>query len=134
MRTLEDPEEHFSRYIEQASERYWDGLHRAGLEPNETLTRAVAERALEEAKASYLQHAAETRDHNIEVILKEHDQRLREIKREGARLGFWICLPLAAGLGVWAWYNVCYRHDWIIGIVFSIAALACLVMLVFADF
>lgn len=130
MRELEDPQRCFEKHMQQAVEKYKQGLQRAGLPPNDTLTKAVAQRALEEAKANYIQQVIETQDHNIEVILSEHKRCLRDIKRDGAKLRLLTCPPIAAFFGGMAWYSFNQPSGLAMGIVFTVGALAFMAMLV----
>ena len=108
MRRYEDPEQHFERHMGQAAQRYADGLQQAGLEPSETLTRAMARRALQEARADYVRQATKTRNHNIALIQEQHRQRLNQIKRDGARLRLWTCPPITLVFGAVGY--LCYVH------------------------
>ncbi|GHO51407.1 hypothetical protein [Ktedonospora formicarum] len=94
-RQYPNPNQHFERHMERAAERYIDGLEHAGLQPNDILTKAMAERAAQAAKDDYIREATETRDHNIGVILDQHKQRMNMIKRRGASWRLKVC-PLVA--------------------------------------
>ena len=132
MRRYEDPQKHFERSIERSAGRYVDGLNRAGLKPNARLTRAMAERAWQEARNDYTKQAKETHESNIRDIMRKHDQNLKQIKREGASLRLKTCPLIAALFGATAWYNFSqHRPDsFAVGILFTIGALAFLAMLV----
>jgi Flp pilus assembly protein TadB len=125
-----DPEEHLTQYMERAAERYMDGLSRAGLKPNDRLTRAMARRALHSAQEDYMRQARETRDHNINAILREHHREMNEIKRRGHQQRLWMC-PLIAGIfaGV-AYYNLVHTHDLLMAAICAAFALAFLLMLI----
>lgn len=116
----------------QSAKRYVAGLERAGLEPNERLTRAMAERALIEARKDYNRRAAETQRHNIGVIVENHNRRMNEIKRSGHKLRLWTCPPIAALFGFMAWYS--FSHPGavgvVMGVVYTLGALAFLGMLI----
>ena len=85
MRDYPDPKHYLDTHIQRSAERYVDGLQRAGLEPNAKLTRAMYERALQEASDGYIQEAKAVRDHNINEmnkILKAQEQFITTIKRD----------------------------------------------------
>jgi hypothetical protein len=124
-----DPDEHFEQHIDRAARRYVDGLSRAGLQPNDRLTRAMAERAWQEAREDYTRQARETFDHNINAILREHHRQMNEIKRSGHRQRLWMC-PLIAGIFAGtAYYNV-HTHDLLMAAICAAGALAFLLMLI----
>lgn len=127
----EDPHQHFERYIGRAADRYADGLQRAGLQPNEKLTRAMAERAFYAAREDYERQSAQTYENNIVRILHEHRARDKQIRREGARLA-WITAPLVMLVfGVCAWFNW-HAGEWEMALVYMAGVLAFLLMLVLA--
>jgi hypothetical protein len=132
LKNYEDPQRHFEQSMERSAKKYVDGLERAGLEPNAKLTRVMAERALIEAREDYNRRAAETRHHNIGVIVGNHNRRMNEIKRSGHKLRLWTCPPIAALFGFMAWYS--FSHPGaagiIMGVVYVFGALAFLAMLV----
>lgn len=130
MRPLPDPKQHLDEHMQRAARKYVDGLRQAGLEPTPTLTRAVAERAGQEAFASYVREAHAIRDQNIALILQDHDRRQQQFRREGARLRLKVCPFLALWFGLLAWFNVTQHHI-VLGIICAIGALAFLAMLVF---
>ncbi|MGH2507466.1 MAG: hypothetical protein ACRDHZ_08705 [Ktedonobacteraceae bacterium] len=131
MRKYKNRQQHIEQYMEQAASDYWHGLQERGLKPNSILLKAAARRALDEAERDYTQHASATRDHNIALILSEHQKRLRQIKRDGAKLRLMMCPPLAAFFGVLAWYSFSHTGGLglAMGIAYSIGALAFLAML-----
>jgi hypothetical protein len=133
MQPYEDPQEHFERHITDAAGRYVEGLELAGLQPSDTLTKAVAARALDAAKADYEQHAYETLMHNIEVIRSAGRERDRQIQREGARLGLKMCPFMILFFGALAWLSLT-QHSIFMGIAYVVAAAAFLAMLVHAWF
>src|SRR5579859_2296869 len=130
MRRHEDPQEHFERHMDRSAKRYVVGLQKAGLEPNDKLTRAMAERALAEARSDYGRTSAEVRDHNLKVIVKGHNRRMNAIKREGASLRLKTCLPIALVLGMLAWYNFGHPGGFWMGVCYLVGAFAFLAMLV----
>lgn len=129
MHDLERRRQADEQYVNRAVEYYLAGLRRAEVQPNETLVKAIAKKALQEAISQHMEEARQIRDHNIAVIVRDHKRRLREIKRSEARLRLWMCPLIAAWFAGLAWYSVCYQHAWIAGMVFSIGALAFLAML-----
>lgn len=130
MREYEDPHKHLHRSLERSTDRYVQGLHRSGLKPNARLTRAMAERAVREARESYIREATEIRDHNIGVIHRNHQRRLKRIKQEGASLRLKTCPPIAALFGAVAWYCFLQPSGFLLGLLYTFASLAFLAMLV----
>ncbi len=128
MREYPDLDQYMKASMHASAEKYVRGLQRAGLEPNNTLIRALAEMAVQEARGKYIQQLIETRDHNIRVILNNHRRRMNEIKREGAKLYLKICLPVALLFGLLACYSFAHAGtiESLIGGVYSIA---CIVVL-----
>lgn len=131
MHNFEHQRQADEQYVHQAVEYYLAGLRRAEVQPNETLVKAIAERALQGAISKHMEEARQIRDHNIAVIVQDHKRRLCEIKHSGARLRLWMCPAIATWFTLLAWYSVGYQHAWIAGIVFSVGALAFLAMLVY---
>jgi hypothetical protein len=130
MREYPDPEQYLEGHIERSVAKYARGLRQAGLEPNHTLTKALAERACEEAKENYTREAKKVLDHNIGLVIKDHRRRMNKIKRQGATLRLWLCPLLAACGGLMAWYSFS-QGDFTQGIVYAAGGLAFLAMLVF---
>lgn len=129
-RGYEDPQQHLSRHMQRAAERYVDGLQKTGLAPNKRLMNALAERTLREAKQEYVDEATEQFESNIASILKEHDQRLNTIRREGASLRLKTCPLVTLVFAGMAWYSFAYTGDVLAGICYSLGALSFLAMLV----
>lgn len=132
-KAYEDPEKHLQRHMGQAADRYVSGLQRAGLKPNQKLTKAVAERAYEQARESYTREAEETLENNVQVILQEHRRNMNEIKRGGAKLRLWTCPPAALMLGGVAWYNYTFHpgpEGMLVAAMYACGALAFLGMLI----
>lgn len=129
MRKHEDPQQHLDRHMERAARQYVDGLQRAGIKPTHKLTKAVAERAAREARASYIQDATDVRDHNIAAIVRNHHRRMNQIKRSGALLRLWTCPTIALLFGLLAWYNFTRGDDVTVGIICAVGGLAFLLML-----
>ncbi len=134
MQEFPDPTSHLERHMEQAAEKYVDGLEKAGLEPNPTLTRAMAERALLDAQVDYIHEATATRDHNIALIVNNHKRRMKQIKREGASLRIKTCPPIILLFGLMAWYSLIHAGGIVTGILFIVGALAFLAMLILGPF
>lgn len=109
MKTYEDPQEHFDRFIRRAADRYVDGLQKAGLPPSETLIGA-------------------TLAHNISMIQDLHRARNKQIDREGAKMALVICPLAIAMFGVVGWL----QPEPIARLLYWSGALAFLVMLVVA--
>lgn len=130
MQDYEDPRRYMQRHLEQAADRYADGLQRSGLRPNNRLTRAMAERALREAQENYIRDITELRDRRIAAILREHRESLNAIKRKGASLRLKTCPPIALLFGGEAWYNFHQPGGFFMGILFAGFALAFLAMLI----
>ena len=115
MQDYEDVQQHFDRHMKRAAERYAEGLQKAGLQPNETLTRAMAQRALTEAKESYIQEGITTLDHNLQVMMK---QRMRSSARRRMRKRLLVRLPLVLLAGALNWYNIGVLHSVFFGPIF----------------
>jgi hypothetical protein len=129
-RSYEDPGHHLDRHLQDAAERYVDGLQRTGLQPNDRLTHAIAERTVREAGEHYVQEATDVRDHNIAMSLREHHERLNAIKREGALLRLKMCPPMALVFTLMAWYSFGHSGGLLMTICYGVGALAFLAMLV----
>lgn len=108
MQDYEDVQQHFDRHMKRAAERYVEGLQKAGLQPNDTLTRAMAQRAVGEARESYIQDANAILDHNIKMIMKRH---MRSSARRRAKKRLFIRLPLVLLVAALNWYNVSSLHS-----------------------
>lgn len=130
MREYEDPEKYRKQHIEQSAKKYMHGLQKAGLKPNPTLTRAVAERAVEEAHTSYVQEAHAIRDHNVKIILKDHKKRVRQIRRSTHKRRLFCCLMIALFFAFLSWYNVS-QGGFGEGVIYAIGSLSFLAMVVF---
>lgn len=132
LRDYEDPQQHLHRHMDRAAERYADGLKRTGLQHNEKLAKAVANRVYEEARADYEGQSTETFLHNMQVLDEQHRQEENKIKRETASRRLKTCPPIAAVFAVMAWYS--WSHPGpdhvIIAMIYAIGALAFLTMLV----
>ncbi|MBA2287535.1 MAG: hypothetical protein H0W02_18835 [Ktedonobacteraceae bacterium] len=129
MRRYEDPQAYVDRYMARSAETYVNGLRNAGLQPNATLTRAIAERALQEAGEDSIREVTDIRDSTITAILRDHTQRMNAIKKEGARLRLWMCLPVVLALSAGSWYSFTCT-GFIMGMCYAGGALAFLAMLV----
>jgi len=129
MRQFPDPDQHFNEHIKRSAEQYADGLQRSGLEPNPTLTRAVAERAVRQAAESYEREAEAVKIHNIKIIASEHRKRINKLKWQGAGLRARVCPPIAAVFGLVAWHNF-HAGNPAMGLLYIGAALSFLVMLI----
>ena len=102
---FQDPDEYLGQHMEAAAERYMDGLQRAELKPNNRLTRAMSERAFHEASVGYQQHLDETLHHNVQNIMRDHQRRDRQIRREGASWGLKIFPIITLVFALIAWYD-----------------------------
>lgn len=130
MKQFPDPQQHFNESVVRSNEKYAAWLRRGGVEPNEILMRANQDDAINEAADSYIQEATEILDHNTRLILKNSHRRMNQIKRRGANLRLWTCLPIALLLGLVAWY--CFSQaNIVLGLAYSIGVFAFLGMLVF---
>lgn len=145
-------QQYIAQYLAHSTERYVTGLQRSGFVPSETLIKAIAQRVVNEANESYLQHITERhhqriarllidyqqhihdlteqRDQRIAQVLSDHRQRMNHLKRSGMHLRSKTCPPLALLFGFLAWYNFTYG-TWLLGIFFSVGACAFLAMLLF---
>jgi hypothetical protein len=132
MREYGDVDKRFEKHLKAADERYAAWLRRGGVEPNDILIRENRDNALNEARESFVQESVEIRDHNIGVILKDHNKRLNTIKCEGAHLRVWTCPPIALFFGLLAWYSFSRTgaEGMMMGVIYGIGALAFLGMLV----
>jgi len=61
-------EAHRKSFIPKAQAKYYDGLRKAGLEPNETLNRAMDERIWQEAKEDFEEQQVKVLLHNLDMI------------------------------------------------------------------
>ncbi len=127
-RNDEGPHQHLTRHMERAAAQFVDGLQWTGLEPNERLTRAVAERTIREARASYVREATDSRDQHIQEIISDHTRRMNAIKRSGARLRLITCPPIALFFGLLAWYSFS-QGGFVLDVCYVVGALAFLAML-----
>ena len=132
MKEYEDPHTHMSRHIDRAARKYARGLAEAGLEPNEKLTRAMAERAIREAEGRYLQEIGSTSRHNLAVIQDDHRKRMNKIKRDGARLRVWSCSLMVLFFELFAWYSFTHSGTTgvIMGCIYCVGGIAFLLMLI----
>ncbi len=130
MRNYEDPRSYVQRHLEQAADRYTEGLRRSGLRPSARLTRAMAGRALREAQEHYIRDITELRDRRIAGILRNQKEDLNAIKREGASFRLKTCPPIALLFGGVAWYNFHQPGGFFTGVLFASFALTFLAFLV----
>lgn len=119
----QDPDEYVGKRMEAAADRYMDGLQRAGLKPNDRLTRAMSERAYHEASAGYQQYLDETLHQNVQSIMRDHQERERQIRREGASWGLKIFPIITLVVALLAWYNF-WHGDPGMWIIYAAGALA----------
>lgn len=130
MQRYPDPETHLNHHFQQAAKKYGQWMAEEDIQPTPALLQAVGEREFERAKSSYMAQTEEIHLANIAQIRKLHDQRLNQIKREGAALRLKTCPPIAAFFGLTAWY--CFTHANLIGGgIMVTGALAFLAMLLF---
>jgi len=140
MRDYPDPREYIAEHIRQSMERYSNGLKEAGLQPNEILTKAVIERAIDEAGHNYEQEIDEILVRNIGLIdqkyqsdkkktIRKRDKQINKIRRRRIRRErIKTCLPIAVISTLVAGYD--FSHDGMfIGICFSVNALVFLIMI-----
>jgi Flp pilus assembly protein TadB len=122
----------FDEGMRKAVERYVDGFHRAGWQPNDKLNRAVAERVSQEIAANVRREIEETYKYNVEVIKQAHRKRERELRNEIRREGRSWMIPLffiiALGFGLLAWYHLSHQNPiWLLyapaSVIFLIMAL-----------
>lgn len=86
---------------------------------------------MKEAQADYERQKRAYLATRTQEILREHRQRDRAIRREGARMA-WLTCPFAILLlSAVAWLNF-HQGDMTIGAIMAVGALAFLVMLVLA--
>ena len=132
MRQYQNPDQYMRTALQRAAEREAKNLEQAAIAPNETLTEALTERALEEAYDSYVRDALEVRDHNIGVILQDHHRRMNAVKREGATMRWWMCPLLSLVFAILAWYSFAQAtsSSVVLGWLYSVGSLAFLAMLV----
>ncbi len=131
MREYPRASQYIEKRLQEAARRYAEGLRRTGLEPNETLTRAVGERAAKEAVDSYMQEMNDTLEHNIRIIIREERRRTKQIQREGASLALKICPPIILAFGALAGLYVS-QHSITLGLIYGLGALAFLTLLILA--
>jgi len=96
-------EAHRKAFIPKAQAKYYDGLHKAGLEPNETLNRAMDERIWREARDDFEEQSAHVLLHNLEII---NAQPYRYTLREDCVIPTvaMCCMSILAATTWW------YRH------------------------
>lgn len=124
-----NPHKHLVWFIDQEAKRYAEGVLQMGLQDSPRLKRAMSRRAIAMAERDYLERLAEVHDNNIKAILKEYHREESEIKRRGARLRLWLCLPSALLFGLIAWYN--FNHgNTLMGIILYIGSMSFLAMFV----
>ena len=132
MRDYPDPKEFLDSYMERSIERYADGLQKANIQPNDTLINALFDRTLREAKANYLREADEIHYHNIQAILRDHKNRMNEMKRSGASLRLKTCPIFIVLFGLLAWYSLSHPApgSFIPSICYAATSLVFLAMLI----
>ena len=132
MQDYPDPKKYISDYVSKAADRYIDGLQKVGLKPSPILARVLAERAIQEAEERYHQEADDILEHNIATIINTHKKRKSQIRRQGARWSWFVCLPMMNLFGFLAGYYCFSQTNIPLGIVYGVAALVFVVMLVWA--
>ncbi len=133
MKDFPDPTHYIDQALDQAARRYAEGVRHAGLKPTETLTRALARRATQEARERYLREMNDTFAHNISVILQEQTKRTRQIKQAERKAAVLLCPLVALVFGALAWFA--FRQGaGVLGIVYSVGALAFLALLLWTLF
>jgi hypothetical protein len=110
MTKFESPEKHMRVFVERAAVEYADGLARLGLEENETLTRAVAERVAAAALKDYERQIDRALEENTKAIMQAHKARMRELDLEGVKLAFWMCPMACSMFGAVALFNLSQGH------------------------
>jgi Flp pilus assembly protein TadB len=125
---MQDPEEHLRHSIQRAADRYYEGLQKTHLPPNEKLARAIVERAVREASEDYQQQISEELEERTRHTLDMYHQRDQARKHAGARAAVIICPPIALAFGIIAWINL-NANDAAMGLVYSIGSLMFLAML-----
>ncbi len=129
MREYPDPQQYIETHLKRAADTYLDGLRRVDLKPNNQLTKAVFERACQETEANFRQEVQEVYEHNVQMILKDHQRRMKPIRRKSAHHRLVLCPPMALVFGFFAWFNLSHG-DQTTGVVCALGALAFLTMLV----
>lgn len=110
MTKFESPDKHMRAFVERAAVEYVDGLNRLGMQENETLTRAVAERVAKDALKDYEWQLDNALEDNTKAIMRAHKKRMRELDLEGARLAFWLCPLVCSMFGAVALFNISQGH------------------------
>lgn len=128
MKAFPDPQHLVTSHVKQAEARYVAWLRRGGVEPNEILMQEHRSQALQEAKDACLREINDIHHHNMKLLLREHQKRLNQIKRNSSWRRWLMGLPIALLLGLLSWY--CFHQAVpIMGTIFAVGALACLAML-----
>lgn len=134
MKEYEDPNQFINRHLERSAKKYTTGLLKAGLEPSKTLVRALAERSVQDARESYRKHLYETHENNVNIILAEHEQSVRKISRDGARIALMTDPPVILLFGGMSIYS--FLQGGPVGLamaaMFALGSLAFLAMLIVA--
>lgn len=121
MRTLPDPHEYMKQRLQDAAQRDAERLRMAELTPNETLTQALSERALQEAINSYMQEASGTLEHNIRWIVRDERKRIRQIERRTTRISITVFSLIALCCAAIAGFDFA-QHAPLMGVVFIAGA------------
>lgn len=123
------PQQYLDRAIARAQERYIRAIDTCGLLPNERLTRAIVEQAVEQASEQYQEEAEAILRHNNEIIEQQCQEQDNQLKKEGAKMCMWICPPIALLFGMVAW--ICFDQGSVFTGWLYAASLAFLGMLVY---
>ena len=132
MHEYPDVEQHLQSRLERTAHQYVETMQHTGMEPNETLIKAITERALCEAEAEYREEAMKTFHHNVSAILGRQQRRMNAVKREGVKMRLLTCPPVTLVFALLAWYSFHQSAPvgLIMGVLLSIGSLAFLLMLV----
>jgi hypothetical protein len=121
MRKYPNPREYIEQRLQELARRDAERLQQAGIPLNDTLLRALSERASQEITASYLQEIDDILDHNIKQIVREEQMCLRLSWRRRTRTAYLIFAPLALVLAALAGGSFSL-HVPIMGMVYSAGA------------
>lgn len=116
MKDYPDPHDYFEQHMREIAEQDSENLSRAGLEPTPTLTRALAERAIQHIGEQYQRDILKIRDHNINLVLQRYRRRMAALDWSGHRLLLRIC-PLAILFLLYlAWFSFTHPGGFVVGI------------------
>jgi len=112
-REYPDSKAHLDTCLDVAAQRLVASKEETGIEPSETLIRAVVERTLREAEVEYDELSQETLMHNLQFLLWNHERRMEALRREGVHDRSILCPIMVVCFGALALFEFLAPDAWL---------------------